>query len=53
MENNAVDKCSVTTCQKRFGLVPLTNADEQDNKSNCRLGWLLKGDNEMDKRDTR
>jgi len=42
MENNAVYECSVTTGQR--GLVLLTKRDEQDNKSNCRPSWLLKGE---------
>jgi hypothetical protein len=33
-------------------MIPLIGTDEQDNKSSCRLGWLLKGeDDEMDERD--
>lgn len=41
MESNAVLKCGVTTNQK--GLVPMTETDEQDNKSSYRPSWLLKG----------
>jgi len=41
MDSNAVCECGVTIEDRRMGF--LAETYEQDNKSSCRLGWLLKG----------
>jgi len=41
MDSNAVCECGVTIYYvRRMGF--LAGMDEQNNKSSCRLGWLLK-----------
>jgi len=40
MDSNSVCECGVTIEDRRMGF--LAETDEQDNKSSCRPGWLLK-----------